>query len=161
VPPDRRPTPVKDRALGLLAVRSRSREELHRRLLRAGYGPEEVESTLADLERVGLIDDERFAREVAGHEFGRRGMGRRAVMSSLRQKGVPPDLAERTLDVIDPGDEEERALEVARARLARLGSLAPPMAYRRLLGFLQRRGYSASTAHAVCRRAFEERGTEG
>ena len=55
---------AKDRALGLLAVRWRSRVELERRLLRAGYDPDQVREALIDLEAVGLVDDERFAREV-------------------------------------------------------------------------------------------------
>ena len=48
---------AKDRALGLLAVRWRSRDELRRRLLRAGFEPPEVDSALVDLEGVGLMED--------------------------------------------------------------------------------------------------------
>ena len=51
------PKSCHERALGLLAVRPRSRRELERRLLQAGFEPEEVQDTLGRLERVGLIDD--------------------------------------------------------------------------------------------------------
>jgi regulatory protein len=153
-------TPVKDRALRLLGVRSRSREELRRRLHQAGYEDDEVREALEDLEAVGLIDDERFARELAAHEIGRRQAGRRAALAALRQKGVGAEVAERTVSELDPGDEEERAVEVARTRVTRMGSLDPQVAYRRLLGFLQRRGYGAGVAHAACRRVLEERGAD-
>jgi regulatory protein len=148
-------TPVKDRALRLLAVRSRSRHELRTRLVRAGYEPEDVDTALAELEAVGLVDDERFARELAESQR-RRGMGRRAGMSALRGKGVDRDLAERTIEEVQPEDDAEIAYELARARLGRLRSLPPDVAYRRLIGFLVRRGYEPMIASTAVRRAVAE-----
>ncbi|MDP9302823.1 MAG: recombination regulator RecX, partial [Actinomycetota bacterium] len=52
---------VHERALGLLAVRQRSRREIERRLERAGFEPEEIRGELDRLQQVGLIDDEAFA----------------------------------------------------------------------------------------------------
>jgi regulatory protein len=141
----------------LLGVRARSREELRRRLIQAGYGTEEIESTLADLEGVGLIDDERYAREVASYEMGRRVVGRRAALASLRRRGVDAEVAERIVEETAPPDEEERAVELARDRLGRMNGLGADVAYRRLVGFLQRRGYDGHTAHGACRRALAER----
>jgi regulatory protein len=149
-------TPVKDRALRLLAVRARSGEELRRRLLRAGYEREAVEAALQDLEAVGLIDDERFAGEVAAHGIRRRLAGDRAVLGSLRRAGIDPELAERAvLEAGGPG-EDDRAERLARMRAARLRGLDQETAYRRLAGFLQRRGYHPGVVHAVCRRVLRE-----
>src|SRR5437762_1541300 len=77
-----------DRALNLLSFRDRSRRELERRLLQAGFEAADVEETLEAMERVGLVDDERFARAVVEQEAGRRLSGRRAVASALAAKGV-------------------------------------------------------------------------
>ncbi len=148
-------TSVKDRALRLLAVRSRSEHELRTRLLRAGYEPEEVDSALVDLEGVGLVDDERFARELAEHQR-RRGMGRRAGLAALRVKGVDRDLAERTVDEVQPEDDADLAFELARARLERLRALSPDVVYRRLVGFLIRRGYEPIIARSAVQRALAE-----
>jgi regulatory protein len=137
-------------------VRSRSRDELQRRLLRAGYEAEEIEVALEDLERVGLVDDERFAREVAAHQIDRRLAGRRAALATLRKHGVARDLAERVMEEADPGDEEDRALEVARVRASRLSALEPATAFRRLLGFLERRGYAGEAARNAAKKALEE-----
>ena len=152
---DRPQVPVKERALRLLGVRSRSREELRRRLLLAGYHPSEIESALDDLEGVGLVDDERFATDLASYEMGRRGKGRRGAVATLRRHGIGADLAVRTVEQTAPEDEDERAAEIARRRLARLGTVEPAVAQRRLLGFLLRRGYDLDTARTACRRAFE------
>jgi regulatory protein len=148
-------TSVKDRALRLLSVRSRSRAELRNRLVRAGYEPFEVEEAIADLEAVGLVDDERFALEYAEHQR-RRGMGRRAGMAALRAKGVDRDLAERAVGETNPEDEAEPALELARGRLDRLRTVAPEIAQRRTVDFLLRRGYEPNVARTAVRRAATE-----
>src|ERR671918_1728368 len=110
-------TSVKDRALRLLSVRSRSRHELRARLIRAGYEPEEIDTALADLEDVGLVDDERFAREVAEYQR-RKGLGRRAGLAALRGKGVDRDLAERAVDEVQPQDDAHLAYQLVIARSA-------------------------------------------
>jgi regulatory protein len=158
MPKTERPaTPVKERALRLLSFRSRSRSELRWRLIRAGYDAEEIETALADLEGVGLVDDERFARELASSQSS-RGYGRRAGMAALRAKGVDRGLAEQIVEETQSGDEEERAMEVARGRLGRLRNLSPEVARRRLLSFLLRRGYDGEVAREACRRVLEEEG---
>lgn len=146
------PTSAKDRALRLLGVRSRSREELRRRLAKAGFPGDEIAAVLDDLERVGLLDDERFAEEVVRDRMGRRGFGPRGALEALRQLGVLRDVAERAVEGWG-GDEEARAEEVARARLQRLSSLTPEVAARRLVDFLLRRGFEPDVARAASRRA--------
>jgi regulatory protein len=144
---------AKDRALGLLGYRARSRAELSRRLLRAGYTEEEVTAALEDLEAVGLVDDEQFARELAAHEIRGRGSGRRLAISSLRRAGVNTEVAERVVDETASGDEEVRAEEMARARLSRLSGLDEATAHRRLLSYLLRRGYEGAVARSAAKRA--------
>ena len=152
---ERPKTAVKDRALRLLSVRSRSRYELRSRLLRAGYEMDEVETALVDLEGVGLVDDEAFARELAEHQR-RKGLGRRAGLAALRGKGVDRDLAERTVDEVQPEDDADIAFELASARLERLRSLSPDVLHRRLLSYLIRRGYEPMIARSAVRRAIAE-----
>ncbi|MGH2740782.1 MAG: regulatory protein RecX [Actinomycetota bacterium] len=148
---------AKDRALRLLSSRSRSREELRRRLLRAGFHPSEIESAIEDLEGVGLVDDERFAQELTRHEAGRRGKGRRAVVASLRRAGLETAVVERAVMGLENG-EEERAIGVAEKRARALTSLDPKVARKRLFEFLLRRGYSYETARAACRKVLGDEG---
>lgn len=141
-----------ERALGLLAVRARSRQELERRLLQAGFESAEVDGELVRLERVGLIDDEAFARQLAQHAFGAGGKGRRAVASALFAKGVDPALGAAFIEELG-GDEDERALDLARSRTPRLAGLDPVKAYQRLNGLLLRRGFPPETARSAARQA--------
>jgi len=143
---------AKDRALRLLEVRSRSREELRRRLSRAAFPEDEIAEALGDLERVGLVDDERFADEVVRWRLSRQGYGHRAALETLRKAGVDRSVAERVVAEAGWEDEEARAEEVGRARLPRLEGLPPQSARRRLMGFLLRRGFEPEVARAVCAR---------
>jgi regulatory protein len=134
-----------------LAVRWRSRDELRRRLLRAGFEPVDVETTLAGLEASGLVEDGRFAQDVVRHQAGNRLAGDRAIREALRAKGVAPDVVERAVG--EAGDESARALELARRGAPKLASLGPEQAHRRLFGLLVRRGYPIEVAREACREA--------
>ena len=135
-------------------MRPRARRELERRLLAAGFEADEVADVLARLERVGLIDDEAFARQLAEHQFGARRAGRRAVTSALLAKGIAPDLAAAVVDAA-PQDEQVRADELARSRAGRLSGVEAPKAFGRLTSLLVRRGYSPEVARAAARSALE------
>lgn len=156
----KQPLDCHERALRLLSVRPRSRNELEGRLMRAGFGSEEVRAELARLEGVGLLDDERFAREYAEHHLGSRLAGRRAVGSALAAKGIDRWTVELVLAEIG-GDEAQRAEELARSRASRLAGLPPEKAYARLVSFLVRRGHDPDTARRVARAALAVEAGEG
>jgi regulatory protein len=152
---DRKPSKKRDiheRALGLLAVRQRSRRELERRLVQAGFERDDVEGELSRLETVGLIDDEAFARALVEGKMGSRGESRRVVAGRLAQAGVAPDVALLALDEAPEG-EQERADRLAETRAGRLLGLDEYAAVQRLYGFLARRGYPPDIARTAARRA--------
>lgn len=141
----RKPLPLHERALGLLAVRQRSVREMRTRLLSAGFEPAEVDAEIATLLEVGLLDDAAFARAAAEQALGRRHEGRRSVASTLRIRGVDPTLAQRTIEEVDDQGDEARAVEFARQRASRMTG-DPTAVRRRLMGQLQRRGFSQGVA---------------
>jgi regulatory protein len=148
------PLSLHDRALGLLAVRQRSRRELGTRLVRSGFDAADVAEELDRLGAVGLLDDRAFAAAFAEEAITRRLRGRREVAASLAAKGIDRAEIELALQGI-VGSEEERAFELARSRARRLVTLAPDAAYRRLVGLLARRGYEPGTARSAARRALD------
>ncbi|HLB39432.1 MAG TPA: regulatory protein RecX [Actinomycetota bacterium] len=143
---------IHERALGLLAVRQRSRRELERRLVQVGFERDEVSVELDRLERVGLVDDAAFARAVVESRMGRRAESRRAVAGKLAQAGVATDVAHEVLDQTVE-DDDERAQRLAATKALRMGTLEPQVAFQRLYGFLARRGYSSDVARRAAMRA--------
>ncbi len=145
---------ARERALGLLAVRSRSDRELRDRLHRAGFSEDAIAPVMEGLTRVGLVDDRAFARELAEFRFRGRLEGSRAVRTALWQKGLAPDVIDAAVaEAEGEEDEDARAGELARSRVGRLRSEPPEKAYARLLGFLQRRGYGYGPASRAARLA--------
>jgi regulatory protein len=152
---------VHERALGLLAVRQRSRAELERRLIGAGFGADEVAAELRRLEDVGLVDDAAFASALAEHALHGRGEGRRLVARRLTSAGVGRSIVDQVLEEVAPDDESERALALAEGRARRLASLSPDTAFSRLSGFLARRGYPPDVSRWAARRALALESSEG
>ena len=101
------PKTCHERALGLLAVRPRSRRELERRLLAASFDRCRGRRRPLRLERVGLVDDQAFARQMADYQYGSRRAGRRAVTGALMEKGIAPEVIAQVID--DAPDDEDRA----------------------------------------------------
>ena len=109
---------------------------------------------LVRLERVGLVDDEAFARQFAEHRFGSRKEGSRAVAQGLRAAGIESSLAEAVSHQATE-DDEERAAELARSRVSRLSGVTPEKAFARLSSLLMRRGYGPQIARSAARKALE------
>jgi regulatory protein len=133
-----------------LARRPRSRAELARYLKTKGFAAATVEAVLEELQRLGHLSDEQYARTLA-EELVRRGRGGPAALrAKLRQRGIAAPLAEQAVaEVMEGVDERELARQIARKRLPVVAQLPLPVARRRLYAFLARRGFSPETIASV------------
>jgi regulatory protein len=102
-----------DTALRAVSHREQPSAELDRRLQRRGFSPGLREETLHRLERVGLVDDERYAVRRA-ESLADRGHGDEAIRWRLGRDGVADDVAARAISALPP--ESERARRVVAAR---------------------------------------------
>ena len=90
MPAKRDPIDIAARAL---AHRDRSRREIEERLARAGVEEQGRADALETLERVGYVDDERFAAARAA-ALAERGYGDAAIGHDLAAHGVDGEVAE-------------------------------------------------------------------
>lgn len=120
-----------------------------------------VTDEVARLERVGLLDDVQLARDLVESWQRRKGLGRQALASELRQRHLAPEAVDTALDEIDGDDEQGRADEWARKRAGSLRSLDRETAERRLSGYLQRRGYRGDVVRRAVERALPRGGARG
>jgi SOS response regulatory protein OraA/RecX len=81
-------------------------------------------------------------------------------MQGLRAAGIAPGLAEAVAQDA-PGDDEERAADLARSRISRLSGVPPEKAFARLSSLLMRRGYGPEIARSAARKALEIPFAEG
>lgn len=135
-------------AVRLLAVHSRSAQELSQRLRQRGIDTDTIDRELRRLRMAGLIDDEAFAQDWVETRQARSARSARMLAGELRAKGVDRDVAEAaTADL----DDAKAALALAQSRWARMTGLDAQVRERRLIGLLQRRGFSHSTIEHVLR----------
>jgi regulatory protein len=139
-----------DRAMASLGSRLHSRAELHRKLMRREYGETVVNAVLDDLVRMGYVNDEQFAKTKALSAAQYKHHGRRRAMVALRKAGVSGAVADRALDdVYGSHDTAAVARRLAEKQAPRLKKLDPPVARRRLVGMLQRRGFDYESIKPV------------
>ena len=93
-----------------------------------------------------LIDDAVFAAAYVRTRL-ENGRSVSAIRGELRRKGVAQELIEAELDGVDSDREQEIANRLAANRYSRMLNLEAEVRKRRLLGFLQRRGFSQSIAY--------------
>jgi len=144
-----------------LARRGVSSGEMERLLRDRELDESVVADEVARLEGVGLLDDVQLARDLVESWQRRKGLGRQALASELRQRRLAPDAVETALDEIDGDDEQGRADEWARKRASSLRGLDRETAERRLSGYLQRRGYRGDVVRRAVDRALPRGGSRG
>jgi regulatory protein len=137
---------ARNRALRLLAVRSRGREELARSLERKGFSAAASREALERLEREGWLDDLAAARSVVRSRGGRYGRAR--IERELLARGFSEETAAQALSEIDP-DAEDETLSRLFARLQLSGAgLTPEARRRKTWSSLTRRGFPAAAISA-------------
>lgn len=141
---------TRQHALRLIKFRPRAENELRQRLLRKRFAPSTIDLLLAEFKRKDLINDAKFAKLFANQQMSVKPMGRRALLSRLKAKGVSFDLAARaTEEATAERPEGEVARELALSRVSSLKGLDRQTAQRRLFGFLSRRGFSSDVVVKV------------
>ena len=145
------------RALRLLSFRPRSSAEMRQRLKRIGFTEEVIDSALGRLLRSGLVDDARFAKEWAENRNEFRPRSRRALEYEMRQRGLDREEIDRALEGLD---ESSLALQAARKHARKLQGLTAAEFYRKLYGFLARRGFGYETAKPAVEQAWVEYGQQ-
>ena len=139
-----------DYALKVLQRRLHSRSELQRKLAKREYAAGTIEEVLNDLERLGYVDDARFAKTKAQSAAEYKHHGQRRAMIELRKAGVTDATARKAVeDVYDPRDNLATARMLAQKQGPRLKKLEPQVARRRLAGMLLRRGFDYETIRPV------------
>ena len=137
--------------LRALAARECATGALRRRLIHKQHPPDAVDCALERLVAQGLLDDERFARVFAARRVV-NGKGPARLITDLLSLGVSRAIAEAAVRqaFADEGvDPEATVRAVAERRAAQLAGLPPYTRRRRLVAFLARRGYPASTVREL------------
>lgn len=129
-----------------------SEGRLRDKLARRGTPPAAIEAALDRARREGAVDDEAMVaaltdeRRAQGHAPAR-------IRDDLRQRGFPAALIEAELARFSDEDLEAAAFALAVERAARFTAVPTEDAFRRVAGYLARRGYPEGLARKAARQA--------
>ncbi len=143
--------------LGLrhLNRRDRTEAELRRHLAGKDVGEREADAAIAEIARMGYLDDARFARTFAEDRRNLDGWGAERIERRLLDLGIDDEHVAAAIGERDGEGELEAALELLRRRFR-----DPPASERereRALGMLVRKGYELELAYDAVR-AFDRAG---
>ena len=140
-------SPLRDRALRLLAQREHARGELARKLMPHAESEEALTALLDDLDTRSLLSDERYVEMRLNARATRFGNARLA--HEFRQQGVDEALVQSAL--AETEDELLRARAVWQRRFGAQGVPGTQEERARQTRFLLGRGFSGETIRRVLR----------
>ncbi len=147
-----------DRSARLLATRPRSQAEIEAHLQQAGFAPETIAHTVARLQAQGYVDDAVFVQWWIDNRSRFNPRSQAVLRQELLQKGVQRSLIE---DALAPLDATEQAMAAARPRAERWRLLPQPEFLKKMIGFLQRRGFDYATSRSVAVQLWQEQSDAG
>lgn len=130
-----------NQALKLLSYRSRSEKEIYDALKRKGFDKDIIDSAIEYCKDQDYVNDRDFAESFVRDKINLSKLGTERIRYELRLKGVSEDIINRVLRV-DKDEQLQAAMELGEKRLKLYKNDSRDAKYRKLSGFLQRRGYS-------------------
>lgn len=131
-----------------IAARMRSERELRQYLKKKEIPEEIIDETIATFIRVQLLNDEEFARAWVRDRMRMKPKSGFLLRRELSAKGIKREVIDRVLGE-EAQEDETMVIQLAHDWLRRHSSLDAIAAKRRLAGFLQRRGFSASAVYGA------------
>ncbi|MCZ6633492.1 MAG: regulatory protein RecX [bacterium] len=152
---------AKQVAFRLLSGRAYTRKEILGKLQDREFSKQAMDQTVADLERLGLIDDRAFAEKFVESRLRNRPQGRFMMARDLKRRGIPAEVIDSVLEAAYAElDAAEMALKLMQSRKNRYRGLERQKALSRMFGFLGRRGFDASVTRQVIEQVWREMGED-
>lgn len=131
-------------ALWYLSRKSRTVLELRKKLEYREFDVEEIETAIVKLIDINFLDDAKYAKNFI--ERSTRAKGKSRIKRELILKGVPKDIVDAEIELIDQDQSLESVFELAHKKYKSLNNLTKEKIYNRLISFLIRRGFSYDEA---------------
>lgn len=141
-------------ALHYLSYRPRSQWEVRQRLRRHGFEDEIVDGVLSKLRQQGQVDDTVFAQIWRRDREAFSPRGRRLLEFELRRRGVAAEIVD---EVTSGLDDDASAYQAAQRKLGTWAKLDYQGFRRRMVAYLQRRGFDYGAINRTVARLWQER----
>jgi len=137
-----------EKVFKFLSYRQRSKKEILDYLKKKKLGEKEIELVVKRLEKLGLINDEEFARFFIQSRIVEKPRGKSLLIRELRQKGIEKETIDKILDEVKI-PEVELAQKAIERKLKNFLKLSEQDARAKITSFLARRGFSWDTIKEI------------
>lgn len=141
--------------LNRLSYRARSEKELRISMELKGYTEENINYSIDYCKEHGYVNDLEFAKLFVNDKTNLNKFGPERIKYDLILKGISRDIIDQVL-VVDRDDQLEMARELAGKKISSYKNDAKRDIYRKLSGFLQRKGFSFDVISTVVREILED-----
>jgi len=143
---------AKAHALRYLSYRDRSKWELTQYLEKKEHSHSVIQQTLDYLTELNYLNDPRFAIQWGQYKINKKKLGRNRLYMELLSKGIDKETIEGTLNTLyEDNPERELAAQCARKKWVTLKGVEEEKKKRRLVQYLQRRGFSSDIIYQSLR----------
>lgn len=148
---------ARETALRYIEYRPRSMAEVRKNLRDKSYDDAVIDQVINRLSDVGLLDDTKFAAYWVEQRETFKPRSQMALRQELLQKGVDRAIIDSAVDSVD---ETAAATQLAQKQANRYAHLDEDAFRKKMMGYLQRRGFSYGIIQEVTILVWEELSTE-
>jgi regulatory protein len=142
---------AKEAVFRLLRVRFRSEKEIRDRLIRKGFGRENIDGVVRYFKDIDLINDRRFTRKWIASRLAKP-FGANRIRFELKEKGVEDSLVQEELEqATKEYSEFEAVAELAKRQTAKYRGIEAGKMRQRVYAYLCRRGFTYQTVMKAVR----------
>jgi len=146
------------RAAHYLSYRARTTSELRKKLKDLGFPEAVVDNVLQRCTELHMLDDAEFAETFVHFRINNRPRSKRLLTMELRAKGIPDNLIQCALS--DVHDDSQLAYQTALIYVQRVQTLPYDQFQKKLMGYLNRRGFAFSQCRQTVHTLWNELQTE-
>lgn len=140
------PSQAMNRAAALCARSERAPAEIREKLRQWGLSTSDTSQILRQLTEQGFLNEDRYARAFAKDRFTFNGWGKIKIAYQLRQKGIPDDIIDEAMMVIDDEQYRERLIGLLRDKWQAVKGREPRAAWAAMMRFAASRGFETAIA---------------
>lgn len=147
-------TKVTTAALNLISYRQRSIKEIYDKLKEKGFEESFIHKSIEYCKELNYLNDKHFAQSFINDKQNLNRFGSKRIKYELIKKGISKNIIEEQLN-IDPDEEYEIALVLAERKMNSYKNDDRNSTYRKLSGFLLRKGYPYDVVKKVLNMVLE------
>lgn len=145
---------ARKRAMYLLGNQAYSEKNLSEKLAE-NYSEKTVKKVVSDMKHLGFVNDEDYARRLAGKLIGKKNYGLRRVKLEMKRKGLPDEIIEDALSKFENEDYLDSLVRLIETKYS--DKLYDREDRQRTTAALARRGYGFSQIKTAMERVIEDR----